>query len=184
MPKPLRTWFADLRKIHDRVQNLNHATDADLKAFSKQKLGDLLPSDALQQSIRQFVESLTGEASPNDIFADPKEDFRWFLDKVTRGPVLERLIMACYNVAQSTENTDVFRDNKVNEMFTTLDALNRLDAQLKEQIGEASFYPANVGVATGGDVTVSIKNFCARIMAWNRAAIALRASALPSVLSC
>src|SRR5262249_28550898 len=51
---PLRAWFGMLMEIQDHMQTLNHLTEADLKAFSKQFPGELLPTDMMKQNLSQF----------------------------------------------------------------------------------------------------------------------------------
>src|SRR5262245_95054 len=55
--EPVKLWFFNLKRIQDKMKDLNHLTEGDLKEFAKQKPSDLLTSGLLQNSLAQFCQS-------------------------------------------------------------------------------------------------------------------------------
>jgi hypothetical protein len=95
----IKSWFANLKKLQDQMEQLNHLTEDSLEKFSKQRLGDLLVSDLMIENLRLFCAlSNIGIIDNNLIRQNGKENFKWLLDKITF-PIKTSLLLLAYSMA-------------------------------------------------------------------------------------
>lgn len=86
----VQRWFANLDSVHGRMAEISHLTDTNAKAFSKQKMGDVLLPDAPGFDIRVgnlklHCQQALGLLVP-DSAIDAKKTFLAFMGAITVVP--------------------------------------------------------------------------------------------------
>ncbi len=156
-PSAVSRWFGGLAKIQTMARNLNHETEAGLKAFSQQTLGKLLVSDLMEGNVAQFCQNEGIGMVPTDAFSDGTKTFRWFVDRI-RSPIEAALLMLAYAVAVKRQPKwldgppSKLAPERLDSVFSEV-ALRDLDAVLRQAV-PGDFYPADGSLLDDGKQSV------------------------------